>query len=66
MGARGIDVGDLVEAAGAAGRPVSADTVRKALQGRPVILVSATRIAAVIESRPPRPGLMAALSAPVA
>jgi hypothetical protein len=55
MALRGLDVEALVEAASDAGRPVGSDTVRKALRGLPVSMVSATRIAAVLRTRQPIP-----------
>jgi hypothetical protein len=57
MALRGLDVDALAEASRAGGKPVSADTVRKALAGHPVSIVSATRIASVLSSNPPIPGM---------
>ena len=69
MALRGMDVEALVEAANDAGRPVGPDTIRKALKGQPVSMVSATRIAGVLRTRQPLPGmadLLTAGSAPAA
>ena len=64
MALRGLDVDALVEAANAVGRHVGADTVRKALRGQPVSMVSATRIAGVLRTRQPLPGMADLLGSP--
>ncbi len=52
MAVRAVDATELARCARDQGMPVSAATIRKAMKGQPVNLITATRIASVIRTIP--------------